>query len=214
MRERAQSTAEEVANAASHALGFVLALAGAVVLVVASSRQGNAANVVGAAIFAATMLLLYLCSALYHAAPPGRAKRLYEQLDHAAIFLFIAGSYTPFALAAIDGAWGWALFALVWGAAVAGLALKACGRLAHPLASSGVYVALGWLLVVAALPLLERVSASGVFWLFAGAAAYTAGVVFYLTDARVRFGHFVWHLFVIAGSGCHFFAVLGCAQAA
>ncbi len=207
-RHRPQSSAEEIANSLSHGVGLLLALAAAPVLLVATARQGNMLNIVGAGVFAATMVLLYLSSALYHALAPGRAKRLCGKIDHGAIYLFIAGSYTPFALGALHGAWGWTLFGLIWGIAAIGLALKAFGRLSHPLLSTGLYLAMGWLVVIAAEPLLERVAAAGVAWLVGGGIAYTVGVAFYLTDARIRFGHFIWHLFVMVGSTCHFFAVL------
>jgi hemolysin III len=207
-QRRAQSGTEEKANSLSHGLGFLLALGAAPVLLVATARQGNALNLVGAGVFAVTMVLLYLSSAIYHALPPGRAKHLCGKIDHGAIYLFIAGSYTPFALGALHGAWGWTLFGLIWGLAAMGLALKAFDRLSHPLLSTGLYLAMGWLVVIAAVPLLERVAAAGVAWLVAGGIAYTAGVAFYLTDARVKFGHFIWHLFVMAGTTCHYFAVL------
>ncbi|NTV10418.1 MAG: hemolysin III family protein [Zoogloea sp.] len=208
MRERPQSPGEEIANSVSHGLGFLLALACAPILIVAQARQGHAANIVGVSVFAVTMMLLYFSSALYHATPPSPSKRLYAKLDHGAIFLFIAGSYTPFALGVLEGAWGWTLFGLIWALAAGGLALKALDKLSHPLLSTGLYLAMGWLVVIAAVPLLERVSTAGVAWLVAGGLAYTVGVVFYLTDARLKFGHFVWHLFVMAGTACHFFAVL------
>jgi hemolysin III len=208
MQDRPQSTTEEIANSLSHGLGFLIALAAAPVLIVATARQGNTANIVGACVFAVTMVMLYLSSAVYHATPPSRAKHLLAKLDHSAIYLFIAGSYTPFALGVLDGPWGWTLFGLVWGIAAIGLALKLFDRLSHPWLSTGLYLAMGWLVVIAAVPLLERVSAAGVAWLVAGGIAYTAGVAFFLTDARIKFGHFVWHLFVLAGTTCHFFAVL------
>ncbi len=209
MHDRPQSAIEEKANSLSHGVGFVLALAAAPVLIVSAVRQGDAANIVGVSVFAVTMLLLYFSSALYHALPPGRAKLRCAKIDHGAIYLFIAGSYTPFALGVLNGAWGWTLFGLIWGLAGIGLALKAFNRLSHPLLSTGLYLAMGWLVVIAAVPLLERVAPAGLGWLVAGGLAYTAGVVFYLTDARVKFGHFIWHLFVMAGTACHFFAVLG-----
>ena len=208
MPDRPQSNVEEIANSASHGLGFLLALAAAPVLIAASARQGHAANLVGVSVFAATMILLYLSSALYHGLPSGRAKRLCAKVDHGAIYLFIAGSYTPFALGALHDAWGWTLFGLIWGFAAMGLALKAFDRLKHPLLSTGLYLAMGWLVLIAALPLLERVAFAGVAWLVAGGLAYTVGVVFYLTDTRVKFGHFIWHLFVMLGSACHYCAVL------
>lgn len=206
--DRPQSISEERANSLSHGVGFLLALVAAPILIIAAARQGNVLNIVGASVFAGTMVMLYLSSALYHALPPGRAKNLFAKIDHGAIFLFIAGTYTPFSLGVLNGAWGWTLFGLIWGIAVVGLVLKALERLSHPWLSTGLYLAMGWLVVIAAVPLLERVSAAGVAWLVAGGLAYTMGVYFYLTDARIKFGHFVWHLFVMAGSACHFFAVL------
>jgi len=178
------------------------------VLIVAAARLDKAANIVGASVFALTMILLYSSSTLYHALPPGRAKSLCAKFDHGAIYLFIAGTYTPFALGVLNGAWGWTLFGLIWGLAAMGLALKAFDKLSHPLLSTGLYLAMGWLVVIAAAPLLERVSTAGLLWLVAGGIAYTAGVVFYLTDARFKYGHFIWHLFVLAGTTCHFCAVL------
>jgi hemolysin III len=209
MQERPQSFSEEIANSLSHGFGLLLALVSAPVLIVATARQGHTANLVGACVFAITMVLLYFSSTLYHAMPAShRAKRWLAKLDHSAIYLFIAGSYTPFTLGALSGAWGWTLFGLIWSLAAVGLVLKVFDKLWHPLLSTGLYLAMGWLVVVAAVPLLERVASDGVFWLFAGGIAYTIGCVFFLTDGRLKFGHFVWHLFVMAGTTCHFFAVL------
>lgn len=213
MNDRPQSLAEEIANSVSHGLGFLAALAAAPVAIVYAVRKGNAATIVGASVYAAAMILLYLASCLYHAMPQGWrrgpwAKALWAKLDHSAIYVFIAGSYTPFALGALHGPWGWTLFGLIWSLALVGILLKAFDRLRHPLLSTGLYLAMGWLVLIAAVPLLEKVSAAGIAWLVAGGLAYTVGVVFFLTDARIRFGHFIWHLFVMAGSTCHFFAVL------
>lgn len=208
MKDRPQSRPEEIANSLSHGLSALLALAAAPVLIVAAARLDKAANIVGASVFALTMILLYSSSTLYHALPPGRAKSLCAKFDHGAIYLFIAGTYTPFALGVLNGAWGWTLFGLIWGLAAMGLALKAFDKLSHPLLSTGLYLAMGWLVVIAAAPLLERVSTAGLLWLVAGGIAYTAGVVFYLTDARFKYGHFIWHLFVMTGTACHFCAVL------
>lgn len=208
MRHRAQSAAEEAANSLSHGIGFLLTLVFAPVLILATAQKGNAVNIIAVTVFALTMVMLYLSSAIYHALPPGPAKRLCAKIDHGAIYLFIAGSYTPFSLGVLNGAWGWTQFGLIWGLAAVGLVLKAFDRLSHPLLSTGLYLAMGWLVVIAAVPLLERVSSAGVAWLVAGGIAYTAGVVFYLTDARLKFGHFVWHLFVMAGTTCHYIAVL------
>lgn len=208
MEDRPQSAAEEIANSLSHGLGFLVALAAAPVLIVATARQGNTANIVGASVFAVTMVMLYLSSAVYHAAPPSRTKHLLAKLDYSAIYLFIAGSYTPFALGVLEGPWGWTLFGLVWALAAIGLTLKILDRLSNQWLSTGLYLVMGWLVVIAAVPLLERASPAGVAWLLAGGVAYTTGVAFFLTDARIKFGHFVWHLFVLAGTTCHFFAVL------
>lgn len=208
MIDRPQSRKEELANSLSHGLACLLALVATPVLIVVTVRQGHAANIVGASVFAATMILLYLSSTLYHAVPPGRLKARLAKLDHSAIYLFIAGSYTPFVLGALKGAWGWSLFGLVWALAACGLTLKLFDRLKNPYVSSGLYLAMGWLVVIAAVPLLERVAPAGVAWLVAGGLAYSAGVIFYLTDARLKFGHFIWHLFVMAGTTCHYFAVL------
>jgi hemolysin III len=208
MQERPQSVVEEVGNSVSHGLGFLLAVAAAPILIASAAKRGHAADVVGSAVFAATMIVLYLSSAVYHAMPCNRGKRILAKIDHGAIYLFIAGTYTPFALGVLNGAWGWTLFGLIWGLAAVGLTLKSLDRLSHPVFSTGLYLAMGWLVVIAAVPLVERVSMAGVSLLVAGGVAYTAGVAFYLTDTRLKFGHLVWHLFVMVGTACHFFAVL------
>lgn len=207
MTERAQTLGEEIANSVSHGLALLAALAAAPVLIMAASRL-HAANIVGAAVFAATMVLLYLASTLYHALPAGRAKRVFYKLDHGAIYLFIAGSYTPFTLGRLGGAWGWTLFGVVWGLAALGVALKAFDRLSHPWLSTGLYLAMGWLVLIAAVPLVERVPATGLALLVAGGLAYTVGVVFFVLDSRLPYAHTVWHGFVAAGTAFHFFAVL------
>ena len=203
--ERPQSLGEEVANAISHGLGFLLALASLPVLVLHS--VGPAA-VVGACLFSGTMMLLYLVSTIFHALPEGRAKVHLNRLDHSAIYLFIAGSYTPFMLGALHGVWGWTLFGIVWAAAAVGVTAKLLNRFKHPLLSTGLYVGMGWVAVIAAGPLMERISTAGLVWLVVGGLSYTLGAVVFLLDNRVRYAHFVWHLFVLGGSTCHFFAVL------
>jgi hemolysin III len=206
--ERPQTLREEIANALSHGIGFLLAVASLPVLVDVASRHGGPASVPGVAVFSVTMMVLYFASAVYHALPHGPVKRWFHRADHAAIFLFIAGSYTPFVLGPLRGAWGWTLLGVVWALALAGIAAKAANRLAHPLWSTGLYVAMGWLALVAIGPLAQHVGPGGLRLLFAGGAAYTVGAVFFLLDHRVRYAHFVWHLFVLAGSTCHFFAAL------
>ncbi|HSW03718.1 PAQR family membrane homeostasis protein TrhA [Aquabacterium sp.] len=205
---RPQTWGEELANAISHGIGFLLAVASMPILVVFAAQRGGAVNVVAASVFSATMIVLYLISALYHAVPEGQAKRWLNRLDHAAIYVFIAGSYTPFVLGVLRGGWGWSLFGVVWTCAVLGVAAKLLDRLKHPLWSTGLYVAMGWVAVVAVQPMFERMATAGLAWLVAGGLCYTAGAVVFLFDARIRFAHFVWHLFVMAGSTCHFFAAL------
>lgn len=207
--KRAQSRGEEIANSLSHGFGLIAAVVATPFLIQQALRQGDAGFIAGASIFAATMVLLYLASTLYHALPAGRAKRVFRVIEHAAIFLLIAGTYTPFTLGVLRGAWGWTLLGLVWGLAFAGVLLKALNRMAHPILSTGLYLLMGWLIVIAIQPLTARVPASGLLWLVAGGLAYTLGVIFFALDSRLRYGHFIWHLFVMAGTTCHYFAVLG-----
>ena len=205
--ERRQSPGEEIANSVSHGVGLLAAVAAAPVLVVAAVWRGSAAGIVGASVFAATIVMLYFTSTLYHALPGNRAKRVFRVLDHGAIFLLIAGTYTPFTLGVLRGAWGWTLFGLVWGLALAGVVLKTAGGVRYPMLSTSVYLAMGWLALIAVKPLWHRVPIWGLFWLLAGGIAYTVGVAFFAAK-RVRYSHFVWHLFVIVGTACHFIAVL------
>jgi hemolysin III len=199
---------EEIANSVSHGVGLVAALVASPFLVLGAARHGGAAATVGASVFAGTLLLLYLASTLYHALPHPTAKRVFRIIDHSAIFLLIAGTYTPFTLGILRGAWGWMLFGLVWGLAVLGIILKAVGGMGHPRLSTALYVAMGWLALIAIRPLWLRIPVSGWLWLIAGGVAYTTGVAFFACDRRVRYGHFVWHVFVLIGTACHFLAVL------
>jgi len=208
MCERAQSPGEEIANSVSHGAALVAAAVAAPFPIVAAVGRGATAGVVGASVFGAAMVLLYAASMLYHAIPHPRAKRVFRNLDHGAIYLLIAGTYTPFTLGALGGPWGWTLFGVVWTLAAAGLALKAFDRISHPAWSTGLYLAMGWSVLIALGPLVERVATGGLVLLVAGGLAYTAGVVFFTLDSRLRYGHFVWHLFVVVGTACHYFAVL------
>ena len=207
LRERGQSLGEEIANSVSHGVGLLAAVAAAPILIVAAVWRGGAAGIVGASVFAATVVVLYSTSTLYHALPESRAKRVFRVLDHGAIYLLIAGTYTPFTLGVLHGAWGWTLFGLVWGLAVAGVVLKAAGGVRYPVISTSLYLAMGWLVLIAVKPMWDRVPLWGLFWLLAGGMAYTVGVAFFAAE-RVRYGHFVWHLFVLVGTVCHFIAVL------
>ncbi|WP_374401070.1 hemolysin III family protein [Niveibacterium sp.] len=208
VKKRLQSRAEELANSISHGIGLLAALIAAPILIVVTARSGSTANIVGAVVFALCMVLTYLNSSIYHWMPQGQLKQLFRKFDHAAIFLLIAGTYTPFTLGVLNGAMGWTLFGLVWGIAGLGLLLMQFNRLGNQWVSNGLYLAMGWLIVVATVPLVTHMAPAGLLLLLAGGLAYSGGVVFYALDARLRFGHFVWHLFVLAGSACHFFAVL------
>jgi hemolysin III len=198
---------EELANSVSHGVALLLAAAGLPVLIVSAARQGGAATVAGASIFGTTLVAMYLASTVYHALPHTHAKRAWRVLDHVAIFLLIAGTYTPFTLGVLRGAWGWTLLGLVWMLAVAGILLKLCVGVRLPALSVGLYLVMGWLVVIAARPLLEHVPVAGLAWLVVGGVSYTLGVAFYAAK-RVPYAHFCWHLLVMAGSACHFVAVL------
>ena len=204
---RLPSLGEEIANSVSHGVGVLTALVTAPFLVLAAGRRGGPVAIVGASVFAGTVVVLYLASTLYHALPRNKAKRVFRVIDHCAIFLLIAGTYTPFTLGVLRGAWGWTLFGLVWGLAVLGVVLKSVGGIRFPRLSTTLYLGMGWLALIAIRPLWLHVPVAGRLWLIAGGLAYTAGIAFYAAE-RVRFGHFVWHVFVLIGTACHFFAVL------
>ena len=205
---RPQTLGEEIANSISHGLGLALAIAGMPVLIVGSARTGSASAIIGAAIFGGSAILLYLASTLYHALPQKRVKDMLQVFDHVAIYLFIAGTYTPFTLGVLRGSWGWTLLGLVWALALAGLIFKLMGGTRFPRLSTVLYLAMGWVALIAIRPLWMHMPAAGLILLLAGGVAYTLGVVFFVLDEKVRYGHFIWHLFVLAGTVCHFFAVL------
>ncbi len=205
-RERFQSLGEEIANSASHGVGLLGAILVAPFLVGRAVQRGDASNIVGASVFVGTLALLYLVSTLYHAFPRNRAKRLFRILDHGAVFLLIAATYTPFALGVLRGARGWTLFGLEWGLAILGVLATSVGGIRYPRLSTGVYLGMGWLILIAVRPLWLRVPPAGLLWLLAGGIAYSAGVGFYAAK-QVRYGHLLWHLFVLAGSACHLVAV-------
>lgn len=209
---RSQSTGEEIANSVSHGVGALGVALVSPFLLPGVMRAGGGWALAGALAFVLTALLLYLSSALYHALPPNRAKRVFERIDHSAIYLFIAGSYTPFLLGALRGGWGWTLLGIIWSLALVGVVVKSTWGARGKRLSTWLYVAMGWLVVVALRPLLQHLPAAGLAWLLAGGLAYTAGAAFYLLDHRIRFAHFVWHIFVLAGTACHFVAVFGYAR--
>jgi hemolysin III len=203
---RAYDFVEEVANAVTHGVGIVAALIALPWLIVVALNAGDGWRVAGVVVFALTALLLFSASTLYHSLPAGRAKQLFRVFDHAAIYLLIAGTYTPFTIGVMRGAWGWTLFAIVWALAVLGVVLKGTLRFRFPIASTVLYIAMGWVAVVAVRPLLLSLTRPELAWLLAGGLVYTGGVPFYAS--RRRYGHAVWHLFVLAGAICHFVAVL------
>jgi hemolysin III len=174
---------------------------------VAAAGRGDAALVVGCSVFAASLIALYAASTLYHAVRPSRAKQLLRVVDHVAIYLLIAATYTPFTLGVLRGAWGWMLFGLVWSFAALGIVFKTVLGMRYPRASTAFYLAMGWLAVVAVRPIVAQVPFPGLVWIAAGGLLYTGGVVFYVLEHR-RYSHAVWHVFVLGGSVCHFFAVL------
>ena len=204
---REQSPREELANALTHGLGAALAVAGLAVLVTQAALHGDAWRVVSFALYGSTLVLLYLFSTLYHAVPWPRVKAVLHRLDHAAIFLLIAGTYTPLSLVTLRGAWGWSLFGIEWGLALVGILVKTMlfGRFRR--VGVAVYVGMGWAALAAIKPLLETVPLQGLAWVLAGGLAYTGGVGFYVAKG-LRYHHAVWHLFVLAGSVCHWVCML------
>ena len=195
----------ELANALTHGVGAVASAVGAVVLVVLASLNGDAWQIVGSAVFGATLVLLYTASTVYHAVRTPHLKARLKVLDHCAIYLLIAGTYTPFTLVGLRGGWGWSLFGAVWALAVAGVIFKLFFIERFHLLSTALYVAMGWMVVVAAVPMVQRLSPATLAWMVAGGLAYTSGTLFY--HSRRPYAHAVWHLFVLAGSVCHFAAV-------
>lgn len=198
---------EEIANTISHGLALVLALVAVPVLVLSAMRAGDVRFLIGVSVFGATMVLLYLASTLYHSTTHEAAKQLFRLFDHTAIFLLIAGSYTPFALGVLRGPWGWSMLAAVWTLAIVGITLKIITRTRHSRICIVLYVLMGWLAVVAVKPILALIPVPGILLILAGGIAYTGGLAFFAAH-RIRYHHFIWHLFVIAGTVCHYFAVL------
>lgn len=194
-------------NSISHLVGTGLALAGAALLIGIAAHLGDPWKIVSFSIYGAMLVTLYTFSTLYHSVR-GRAKTILQKFDHCSIYLLIAGSYTPFALVSLRGAWGWSLLGVVWGLALIGILQEIWFAKGARVLSLVIYVLMGWLALVAVVPLWEALTPAGFAWLAAGGACYTVGIIFYVADTRVRHGHGVWHLFVLGGSSCHFFTVL------
>jgi hemolysin III len=205
---QAYSPGEEVANAVSHGLGFLVTLAATPWLIRAALERGTMATVVGVGVFATTLMLMFMTSTLYHALPHPRAKPILRLLDHNAIFLLIAGTYTPILLGVLYGPWGWTLFGLVWGLALAGIILKSVSGHRYHGVVVGIYLLMGWIVVIAVKPLIAAMPLPGIAWLVAGGLFYTGGLLFYRAK-NLPYAHFIWHLFVIAGALCHFISIGG-----
>jgi hemolysin III len=203
---RNKRSREEVANVATHGAGVLASLAGGSVLIVLAALRGSVWSVVGVSIFAGSLILLYSASTLYHASQNAISRRRLKVLDHSAIYVLIAGTYTPFLIGSLRGGWGWSLFGVIWGLALCGVVFKwfYTGRYAR--LSTGIYVAMGWLVMIAAGPLARAISPAALGWLVAGGLAYTGGTYFYHAT-RLKYAHAFWHLFVLGGSGCHAVAV-------
>jgi hemolysin III len=205
---RVISLREEVANAVTHGVGLVLSLIGMPILILAALDRGERVTVIGASVFGATLIALYAASTLYHAIPHPTLKQKLRVVDHAAIYLLIAGTYTPFTLGVLRGTWGWTLFGIVWTLAALGVLFKVVfGSGAMAKVSTAIYVAMGWVIIIAIKPLMASMEHAGLMLLVAGGLCYTGGVIFYV-DRRRAWTHPVWHLFVMGGSVCHYFAVL------
>ena len=205
--QRPVDVREEIANSISHGLALVLAVAALPVLILSAAKIGNTRFTIGAAIFGATIVFLYLASTLYHSLTHERAKQFFRKVDHCAIFLLIAGSYTPFTLGVLRGPWGWTLLAIIWALAVAGIAMNVIAGHRHWWLSMVLYVVMGWLAIVAVKPILTLVPLPGILLILAGGLAYSGGLAFFAAQ-RIRYNHFIWHLFVMAGTVCHYLAVL------
>jgi hemolysin III len=196
---------EEIASSITHGIGAVLSIAGLVAIVVVAARHRSASQIVACSIYGTSLVLLYISSTIYHALGNNRAKRVFKILDHSSIYVLIAGTYTPFTLITLRGPWGWTLFGVVWGLCACGVVFKSLWIDRMKVASTVVYLLMGWCAVFAVRPLLEALPWTGFVWLLAGGLCYTAGVAFYVNSSR--FAHSIWHIFVMAGSLCHYWAV-------
>lgn len=198
---------EEIANSISHGLGLILAIIALPILILSAIEVGQVGFIVGVSVFGATTILLYLASTLYHAITHAPTKQFFRLFDHCAIFVLIAGTYTPFSLGVLRGPWGWTLLGIVWALALFGIGVKMIAGTRHMWLTIVLYLLMGWLAVVATKPILELVPLPGIMLILAGGVAYTGGLAFFAAH-RIRYNHLIWHLFVIAGTTCHFFAVL------
>ncbi len=206
-RYRTLSLGEEIFNSITHGIGTLLSIAALVVLVVFASIRGNAWHVVSFSIFGATLVMLYLASTLYHSFTKEKVKNLFARFDHAAIFLLIAGTYTPFLLTTLRGALGWTFFGIIWGLAITGVVIRSIYLTRFRKLMVAIYLIMGWMFVLAIVPMIKHMPTSSIVFLFLGGAFYSIGVIFYMWR-KLKYGHGIWHLFVLAGSIMHFFSVL------
>lgn len=205
-KHKAYSVAEEVAHAITHGVGAIASIVGLVFMVIWAVSYGDTWHVVAASIYGASLILLYLASTLYHAFPWPRVKRFFQHMDHAAIYVLIAGTYTPFALINLRGPWGWTLLGVVWGIAILGVVLELALEQRKKWLSLSLYLGLGWMAVIAIQPMLSNVDTGGLMLLLAGGLAYSLGVFFYVWKS-LKYHHAIWHMFVLAGSVLHFFSI-------
>ncbi|MBN2184235.1 MAG: hemolysin III family protein [Candidatus Krumholzibacteriota bacterium] len=209
--EGKQSLGEEIANSISHGVGLLGALAITPVLIFFASRHSGAKGVIASSIFGATLILMYTMSTLYHSLPEGKAKWLFYLFDHCAIYILIAGSYTPFTLVVLGGGRGWVVFGVIWGLAALGVILKVSGKMRHPVLSTVIYLVMGWLILTVIKPLWDSMSITGIILLGGGGIAYSLGVAFFFATGY-RYNHLVWHIFVLLGTACHILAVINYAK--
>jgi len=200
-------SSEEIANAITHGIGLLLSIGGGIILITLAARHASTREIISAAVFATTLVVMYVASTLYHAIRHPRAKRNLKVFDHCAIFLLIAGTYTPFTIVALKGTLGWSLFGIVWGLAALGIVFKLFFTGKMRLLSTITYVLMGWIAIVAVVPISRALQPAALYWLIAGGIAYTAGTLFY-HNQRIPYSHAIWHVFVLAGSVSHFIAIL------
>ena len=199
---------ERLANSVTHGFGLAASLVALPVLIASAARTADMLQVIGAATFGVSLVVLYAASTVYHSFPQTPSTKVLRVIDHSAIYILIAGSYTPFLLGPLRGSLGYSMLGVVWLMAIAGILMKTMRGFGRPIFTTVPYIVMGWLGAIIAKPLIAEAGMTGFWWLLAGGLFYTVGTVFYATDKRVRYGHAVWHLFVLAGSTCHFFAVL------
>lgn len=207
LTEHTYSISEEIANASSHAIGALLSVSAMTMMIMSSLEPLNGWKLASSIVYGLSLVVLFTTSTLYHSFQPEPVKKVFQTLDHCAIYFLIAGTYTPFTLVSLDGTWGWVLFGIIWGLALFGVIFKTKYQLRFPKVSLITYILMGWVIVIAAPEMLEKVAPGALWLLLAGGLSYTLGTIFYAADKRIPFNHAIWHLFVLGGAVCHFLAV-------